>query len=124
MYQHIEEILLDDCKVAVKYDAHVWVNEKGEIINDEKNSYGCKATIEIQRPDMCVVLDEVGCNLSQENDNAKGGELYVCSLDEEAYQSIATRNNHFTCWGLTRLDGEALMCVVIIQGKKRDNNNV
>ena len=36
------------------------------------------------------------------------------------YESCSTKNNHFTCLGLTRLDGVALMCVVINQGKKRD----
>ena len=44
----------------------------------------------------------------------------MCGKDDEAYQTISTKNQHFTCLGLTRLDGEALMCVVIISGKRHD----
>ena len=66
---------------------------------------------------MCIVLDKVGSNLSQENDSVSGGQKYVCGREEVPYQVVATKSNHFTCLGLTRLDCEALMCVVIIQGK-------
>ena len=96
------------------------MNGKGEEVFCEEESVGCKVSIDIKRPDMCIVMDEVGCNLSQENDNRKGGQKYVCKSTEEPYQSIATKANHFTCLGLTLLDGQPLMCVVIIQGKKRD----
>ena len=120
MYDHIEDILVYESRVATKYDQPVWVNEKGYKVESEDDAYGLKATIHIHQPDMCIVLDEVGCNLSQENDKSKGGELYVCGPNEEPYQSIATKNLHFTCLGLTRLDGEALMCVVIMVGKRRD----
>ena len=120
MYNHIEDILVFDSKVATKYDNPVWVNEKGDEVQNEDESNGCKATIHLHRPDMCIVLDEVGCNLSQENDHCKGGQLFVCGANEVPYQSIATKHCHFTCLGLTRLDGHAIMCVVIIQGKRRD----
>ena len=96
------------------------MNKDGEIVSNEDESYGCKVGIDIHRPDMAIVLDEVGCNLSQENDNAKGGLMFMCAPDEQPYQSIATKSNHFTCLGLTLLSGEAIMCIVIIQGKKRD----
>ena len=120
MYDHIEDILVFDSKVATKDDTPVWVNEHGQEVSCEDDAYGCKATIHIHRPDMCIVLDEVGSNLSQENDHSMGGQLFMCGSEEQPYQSCATKNNHFTCLGLTRLDGVALMCVVIIQGKKRD----
>ena len=109
-----------DSKVAKRFAEPVLMNQKGERVDKEEESYGCKVSIDLQRPDMCIVLDEVGSNLSMENDNANGGQLFVCGPEEEAYQSVATKGNHFTCLGLTRLDREALMCVVIIQGKRRD----
>ena len=120
MYEHIEDVMVDESKVAERLDEPVWMNKNGEVVSDEKDSVGAKVTARITRPDMCIVLDEVGCNLSQEYDNSKGGQLFVCGVDDEPYNSISTKYNHFTCLGLTRLDGEALMCVVIIQGKKRD----
>ena len=36
------------------------------------------------------------------------------------YQSSVTKNYHSTNIGVTRLDGEPLMCVTIIAGKKQD----
>ena len=73
MYEHIEDILVFDPKVATKYKDPIWVNKKGEQMFSEEQSFGCKVTIDLHRPDMCIVMNEVGCNLSQENDKAKGG---------------------------------------------------
>ena len=120
MYDHIEDILVHDSKVATYFDTPKYMNRDGDVVEDEADSYGLKCNIKINRPDMCVVMDEVGCNLSQTDDNANGGQMYVCEAGTVPYESCSTKNCHFTCLGLTRLDGEALMCVVIIQGKKRD----
>ena len=120
MYQHIEDILVYDSKVASKFDKPKWMNGIGEEVFCENDSVGCKVSIDIKRPDMCIVMDEVGCNLSQENDNNNGGKKFVCEVDGQPYQSVATKSNHFTCLGLTLLDEQALMCVVMIVGKKRD----
>ena len=118
MYDHIEDILVHDSKVASWFDIPVFMNRDGEIVDDEADTYGMKVNINIEHPNMCIVMDEVGCNLSQTNDNATGGQMYVCGSDNEPYESCSTKNSHFTCLGLTRLDGVALMCVVIIQGKR------
>ena len=120
MYDHIEDVLVNESKVATKFDNPVWMNKEGKIVNDESETYGAKVTIDLHRPDMCVVLDEVGCNLSQEKDGAKGGHWFLCGPDQEPYQSSATKNSHFTVLGLTMLAGEGMVCVIIIQGKKRD----
>ena len=120
MYLHIRSVLLEDSKIASKLDVPVWVNQDGDEVQTEDEAFGCKVDIKINRPDMCLVFDEVGCNLSQEGDNANGGERYMCAPDDVPYLSSATKNQHFTCLGLTRLDGQPLMCVVIIAGKKRD----
>ena len=69
---------------------------------------------------MCITMDEVSCNLTQERDGSNGGEKYLCGTQEDPYQSLSTKNRHFTCLGLTTLSGEGVMYVVIVQGKKRD----
>ena len=120
MYDHVEYVMVNESKVANKLDEPVWMNEEGDIVEEESEAYGLKVTIDLHRPDMCIVMDEVGCNLTQEKDGAKGGQRFLCGADQEAYQSSATKNCHFTVLGLTTLAGEGLMCVVIIQGKKRD----
>ena len=66
------------------------------------------------------MFDEVGSNLSQEGDNANGCERHMSAPNKVPYQSAATKNHRFTNIGITRLDGEPLMCVTIIAGKKRD----
>ena len=118
MYDQIEQVLVEDCNIASRYPEPVWMNQKGEIVMNENESVGLKCNINITRPDMCITLDEVGCNLTQEKDGAKGGELFLCGVDEVPYQTSATKGCHFTCLGLTTLSGEGVMCVVIIQGKK------
>ena len=37
-----------------------------------EQGFGCKAEITIFRPDMALVMDEVGCNLLQEMDHVVG----------------------------------------------------
>ena len=121
MYDHIEDVLVTDSKVAKRFNTPVLMNTDGENVEDESQAFGCKVNIDIHRPDMRIVLDEVGCNITQEKDSAKGGQLYLCGVhSQQPYQAAATKNCHFTCLCLTRLDGVALMCVVIIEGKRRD----
>ena len=68
---------------------------------------------------MALVLDECGCNLSQEGDSGnRSSQLVVGGTKHTAYDTIATKHNHFTVLGITRLDGVAIMCVIIINGKK------
>ena len=76
--------------------------------------------IYIHRPDMGLMMDEVGCNLSQEMDHSVGGQKFLTSVQGQAYQSSSTKDLHFTCLGLTRLDGHPLMCIVIVAGKHHD----
>ena len=120
MYSHIEDVLVYDSKIATKFDEPVWMDKNGIIVSNEMDGFGMKCTIDINRPDMAIVLDEVGCNLSQEGDSSLGGEKFLAIPGDQAYQSAATKASHFTCLGLTRLDGIALMCVVLLTGKKRD----
>ena len=120
MYNHIEDVLVNDSKIARKYPTPQWVDKEGNIVEDESQAYGMKATIDIFRPDMALACDEVGCNLSMENDSSVGGEKYLTSTKGQAYQTTATKDSHFTCLGFTRFDGEPLLCVVLIKGKKRD----
>ena len=111
---------MNESKIATKLEHPVWVNENGQEVEDESDSCGFKCPIKLHRPDMAIVIDEVGCNLSQENNGAVGGERYLCAAQDQPYQSSATRSIHFACLGVTCLDGNPLMCVVIIAGKKRD----
>lgn len=67
------------------------------------------------------MLEECGCNLSQEGDGRIGIEKFLAGTKSLAYSTVSTKHFHFTHIGVTKFDGEALMCVVIISGKRHDN---
>ena len=117
MYSYISEVLVNESKITSKLEAPVWMDKKATNVDDELEGYGCKVDILFDRPDMMgIVMDKVGCNLSSEMDNAVGRQRFLTSVTGQAEDSASTRNHHFTCLvGLTRLDGELLMCVVIIE---------
>lgn len=60
-------------------DIPIWYNKGGDVVLDEMNEmdgYGYKVDITINRPDMAIVMDKVGCNISQEMDHAIGGQHF------------------------------------------------
>ena len=119
MYFHIQKILLKS-KIAIELDKPVPMDIKGNIVSDEKDGFGFNVPIQITRPDLGLLLDKCGCNLSQEYDNNYGNEMYVTGKNCKAYHLIATKYNHFTFIGVTLMDGRPLMCVVIVSGKYID----
>ena len=90
MYKHIEDVLVNDSKIVKKLSTPQWMDMEGNVLYDEKNAYGCNVEIVMERPAIGIVFDEVGCNISQEYNNAKGGERYLTGVDEQAYISCAT----------------------------------
>jgi hypothetical protein len=119
MYEDIEAEMVD-AGLATKLQYPIWMNEKGEVVRDENEAYGCKVHTQLTRPDMCIVLDEVGCNTSQIKDGHVGGRKYVVGKNNEARVLGSKRDKHFTCLGLTLLNGEPLMCVIIIDSKQHN----
>ena len=119
MYLHIKKILLQSL-IASKLDHPVCMNEAGEVVEDEMLVMGYKVDIKIDWPDLGLMMDECGCNLSQEGDRNIGVELFLTRVNEKAYTSKSIKYSHFTIIGVTQLNGNPLMCVVIVTGKHRD----
>lgn len=119
MYEDHEEEMIS-AGVAERLDTPIWMNKKGEEVTTENDAYGCKVRTRLTRPDMCITLDEVGCNTSQLKDGHVGGQHFVVGKKQEARKLATKKDKHFTCLGLTTLSGETVMCVVIIQGKTRN----
>ena len=120
MYEHIARVLIEDSKIAQRLEEPVWMDRNGCMVDSEEQGFGCKVDIIITRPDLAFMMDEVGCNTSQEKDGRNGGETYLCGVDEEPYVCSSTKSTHFTCLGVTSFDGRPVMCVVIIAGKTHD----
>jgi hypothetical protein len=99
--------------VATKFDTPVWLDEKGCEV-EEINAKGMKVSTQQHCPDMCIIMDEVGCNINMTKDGHVNGTCFVVT------QKASKKEKHFRCLGLTLLSGEHLMCVVIIDGKTDD----
>ena len=60
-------------------------------------------------------MDEVGGNTSQKGNGHIGGKLLVCAKGMIP-QEKNTRDKHWTLLGLTALNGDPIMCVIIFAG--------
>jgi hypothetical protein len=59
----------------------------------KKRIKGLKVKVDLKRPDMCVVLDEVGSNLNMLNDGHIGGKRYVCEKGDEPKTPSCKKTN-------------------------------
>ena len=73
LYNHIEDVLVNDSRVASRLPKPMWRNAKGEKVCKQSDAVGYKVNIEIHRKNICIVPDKVGCNLTQEKVGSKGG---------------------------------------------------
>jgi hypothetical protein len=118
MYDNHEAKMVD-AGVAKFLASPVWMNNKGEVVSYEKDAYGCKVKCKLTRPDMVICMDEVDCNTRQLNNGHVGGTRYVIGKNKEARLIAIKKDKHSTCLGLILLNGDPLMCVVIVEGKTR-----
>ena len=81
MYDHIEEILVHESKIAEYLPVPVWMDAEGNEVSEEM-AVGCKVKIKFTQPDLAICCDEVGCNISQDGDGAIGGTKYVCHVED------------------------------------------
>ena len=114
MYNHVY-IEMEEAGVAVKLDTPVWQDEHGSPC-PESSAFGCKVTHTLTHPEMCFVMDEVGGNISQKGDGHEGGKLLVCEKGVDPQKTINTKDAHWTLLGLTSLNGDAVMCIIIFAG--------
>ena len=101
--------------VATKRAEPVWMDETGKVC-DESQAYGCKVTHDLIYPEWCLVGDEVGGNISIKGDGHVEGRLYLAPKGRVAYRKVCKADRKFTLIGLTSLDGQPVMCIVIIHG--------
>ena len=70
----------------------------------------------LTHPEMCLVVDEVGSNISQRGDGHVRGRKYCCERGSIPQNKSSYNDCHFTCLGFTALTGEPVLCVVIVSG--------
>ena len=94
----------------------VWMDKHGIRVSEEK-TFGCKIFHELIHPNMCLVRDEVGDNLSMKGDGHVGRQLFLTAPGRVPQQKSSSKNRKFTLIGLTALIGERVMCIIIFEGK-------
>ena len=62
------------------------------------------------------MVDEVGSDTSQEGDGYAGGAKYLFGRGGDTYQQSSMNDKHFTILGFTALNGEPVLCLIIIAG--------
>jgi len=92
------------------------MNADGDHV-EEGDSFGCKVTLDITKPEVCVVSNGIGGNTSQKDDGKIGGEKWLTKPGTIPQRKLSTKNKHYTVLSLNLLDGRPLMCVVIMAGE-------
>ena len=88
------------------------------LLNEPSSHYQglLKTPYHLTHPEMCLVVDEVGSNISQRGDGHIGGQKYVCEIGTVPQNKVSHNDRHFTVLGFTALDGSPVLCMVIIAG--------
>ena len=114
MYENVEKHMVD-AGVARPYDEPKWLNKEGEEVREE-DSFGYKVKNELTHPHCCLVMDETGGDTNMVNDSAAGGVSYVGRKGTEIRSVAGKKGKRYTTIGLTALNGDPVMCVVIFAG--------
>jgi hypothetical protein len=122
MYDNVEEEMIA-AGIAEQLDTPQYMDRNGNCAKTEtrRNKInGMKVKVQLKRPDMCIVLDEVGSSLSMVKDGHVGGRRYICEKGDEPKTHASKKDKHFTCLGLTALSGDPVMCIVIVDSVKEN----
>ena len=108
---------MEDAGLVVKFSIAKQMKKDGiEVLKE--GSFGCMVTHELKIPEICIVMDEMGGNTNQKVDGNKGGQLMICGKDMVPQIKASTKDKHFTLLGLTALNVDPVMCILIIAGKR------
>jgi hypothetical protein len=64
------------------------MDEKGCVV-DEVNFVCMKVKAKLNHPEMCIVMDKVGCNLNMTKDGHVNGKKFIFSKGDEAKQKAS-----------------------------------
>ena len=85
MYDGVYQALVD-CGAATSLDVPVYMDRDGNKVTSQSQAFGCKCTHVIDHPWMCLVVVQVGSNLSQKGDGHISGQKYVCVQKEQFHK--------------------------------------
>ena len=121
MYDEVYAALVDT-GAATKLDEPVYMDRDCNIAVNPDEYFGTKCTHLLDHPDLCIVVDEVGSNLSQKGDGHVGGQKFVCDKGYVPQIKVQHTERHFTFLGFTALSSEPVLCLIIISGMREHLN--
>ena len=77
MHDEVYDVMVE-CKVASKHPHPVYKTSDGNIAIDWREKFGIQCTHNIYQPEMCLLIEEVGSDLSQKGYGHIGGAKYAC----------------------------------------------
>jgi hypothetical protein len=99
-------------------DHVVWQDIHNTVVQTEAEAYGQKTRYSLLHPEKLVFCDEVGGNISQKGDGNADGKKSMVAKEIMAQVRNSFKDNHFTFFGFTAMDGRAIMCTLIIAASK------
>ena len=120
MYDEVYEALVES-GLATQLNESIYMDRIGNVATKHE-AFGAKCTHTLDHPDMCLVVDEVGSNLSQKGDGHVGGQKFVCAKGTIPQVKVQHSERHFTLLGFTALSGEPVLCLIVISGVRQHLN--
>lgn len=118
MYNTVYDAMVD-CGVAELLENEVMYDKDGNETNDASLMVGRPSKYRLIKPELCLFMDETGCNTNQKDDGFAGGEKFVVSVDQiERGRSGTTTDLHFTVLPFIAGTGEAVMCALVMKSEK------
>lgn len=118
MFDSVYNVMID-AGLAKKLRHPIWMDKEGKPVLDEVDGFGFKIDIDLIHPDCVLVLDEAGADNSMVQDGAFAGRKFVGARNEEVRYNVTKKSKRYTVIPILSLSGEAVMCVVIIDGTDR-----
>ena len=119
MFLDIERMLIQS-RLAEQLPTPIYMDNKGNVVDGVRKSFGCKVECQFNLPQICLVMDEVGGDLNMMNDGHFGGKKFLTRKGDVAKINSTKKSKRFNVLGVTNLSGAPIMCVVILEGKDRN----
>ncbi len=103
-----------DTGVAEKLDTSMFMNQKGEIV-EEFNGFGRKVDTKLTHPEYCLFADETGCNTLMKKYGHVAGTKYITAQGTQAQHMAPTSEGRFMVLPFISANGQPVCCVVIFQ---------
>jgi hypothetical protein len=96
MYNSVYEAMVE-AGVAIWHDVEVWLDVNNQRTSNPKEAIGRKTKYQVVKPERCIFVCKMGCNINMKTDGHVGGHRYVMAPGQsKGAPTAVTSNIHFT----------------------------